>query len=476
MTNKSALQIAADIKAKKISATEVVRNTLDDIKKRNNDINAFLTVSADYALKKAKEVDAMIASGKNLSPLAGVPIAIKDNISTLGIETTCASKMLEGYIPPFNATVINKLEAAGLVIVGKLNMDEFAMGGSTETGFMGVTRNPYDKTRVAGGSSGGSAVAVAAGLVPLALGSDTGGSIRQPSSFCGVYGFKPTYGAVSRYGVAAFASSMDQVGPIAGNIDDCAALLEIISGPDERDTTNTIKKPFEFKPNKSAKLDGLKIGLPRNYVDICTDVDVKNAIITAAKDFEKLGAKATEFDMPYTEEAVRAYSIIACAEGSSNMSKFDGLTCGNQNPNAKTLSEIYKLSRAEGFGAEVKRRIMIGSFVLSSGNYEDYFAKAQKVRTLVKDAYNKLFAKYDIILAPVSPTTAFKLGESAKDPLAYLGDIFTVPANLAGLPSISIPCGKDKQGLPIGMQLTGKAFDDGKLIEVARRYAEAKNV
>ena len=459
MKNKSALQLAAEIKAKKISVTEVVRNTLDDIKKRDKDINAFLTVTADYALKRAKEIDALIAKGKNLSPLAGVPIAIKDNISTANIETSCASKMLEGYKPVFNATVVDKLESAGLIIVGKLNMDEFAMGGSTESGHKGVTRNPHDLARTAGGSSGGCAAAVSAGLVPLALGTDTGGSIRQPAGFCGVYGFKPTYGAVSSHGVIAFASSLDQVGPIANNIDDCASLLEVISGPDDNDAASSIKKPFEFKISKANRLDGLKIGVPCNYLDMCTNVQVKDAVLNAAKKLEKIGATAIEFEMPYAEEAVRAYRIIACAEGSSNMAKFDGFTLGKQG-----------LLRSEGFGAEVKRRIMLGKIVLSGGYYEEYYVKALQIRTLVRQAFDELFTKYDVILSPVSPATASKLGESINNPLAYLGDIFTVPANLAGLPSISVPCGKSKEGLPIGMQLIGKVFDEETLINIVRAY------
>ncbi|WP_461248221.1 Asp-tRNA(Asn)/Glu-tRNA(Gln) amidotransferase subunit GatA, partial [Treponema sp. R6D11] len=398
------------------------------------------------------------------------PIAIKDNISTEGIETTCASKMLEGYTPVFNAAVIEKLEKAGMVVVGKLNMDEYAMGGSSETGAFGEVHNPWDTARVAGGSSGGSAAAVASREIPIALGSDTGGSIRQPCAFCGVTGIKPTYGSVSRYGLLAYASSLDQIGPIGQNIEDCAALLSIISGPDKRDSTCVIEKPFEFG-DVGSKLDGVKIGLPRNYFAGGIDDEVKNAVLAVSKELQAAGAIIEEFEMPFLDYVIPTYYIIACAEASSNLSRYDGLKYGYRSSNAQSLSEVYRLSRNEGFGLEVKRRIMLGSFVLSSGYYDAYYKKALQVRSLIKDAYTKLFAKYDMILSPVAPTTAYKIGENSGDPMKmYMGDIYTVSINLAGLPSAALPCGFDSTGLPIGFQLIGDAFSEKKIIDVARVY------
>ena len=468
MEKLSALQLSADIKAGKKSVIDSVMHSIEAIRTKDK-YNAFLTVCDDYAISQAKKLQKRIDSGDSLSSLAGVPIAIKDNISTKGIETTCASKILDGYIPIFDATVIERLEAAGLILVGKLNMDEFAMGGSSETGYRGPVLNPHDTARVAGGSSGGSAAAVAAGLVPLSLGSDTGGSIRQPCSFCGVTGIKPTYGAVSRYGLLAYASSLDQIGPVANNIDDCAALLEIISGPDIRDSTCTIKNPFSFGNIRTKDLDGVRIGLPQNYLDSGIDWDVKDAICKAAIKLERAGAAVTEFRMPLVDCAVDAYYVIACAEASSNLSRYDGIKCGYRSPNAKTIDEVYSLSRSEGFGAEVKRRILLGSFVLSSGYYDAYYQKAVKVKQLIKNEYGKLFERFDIILSPVAPTTAYKLGQNIDDPIKmYMGDIYTVPVNLAGLPAISLPCGTDSNGLPIGMQLIGNKLEEKKLVSTAR--------
>jgi len=425
-------------------------------------------------LTRAKEIqsriDAAKAAGEPLSPLAGVPIAIKDNISTEGIKTTCASKMLGNYTPVFNAAVIEKLEEAGMVVIGKLNMDEYAMGGSSETGAFGAVCNPWDVSRVAGGSSGGSATAVALREIPIALGSDTGGSIRQPCAFCGVTGIKPTYGSVSRYGLLAYASSLDQIGPIGQNIDDCAALLSIISGPDKRDSTCVIEKPFEFSEPKS-KLESVKIGLPRNYFAGGIDDEVKTAVLATAKEFQASGAIIEEFEMPFLDYVIPTYYIIACAEASSNLSRYDGLKYGHRSANAQSLSEVYRLSRNEGFGLEVKRRIMLGSFVLSSGYYDAYYKKALQVRALIKDAYTKLFTKYDMILSPVAPTTAYKIGENSGDPMKmYMGDIYTVSINLAGLPSAALPCGFDSTGLPIGFQLIGDAFSEKKIIDTARVY------
>jgi aspartyl-tRNA(Asn)/glutamyl-tRNA(Gln) amidotransferase subunit A len=391
--------------------------------------------------------------------------------------------MLKGYTPVFNAAVIEKLEQAGMIVIGKTNMDEFAMGGSSETGFFGPVRNPWDTARVPGGSSGGSTAAVAGGEAPIALGSDTGGSIRQPCGFCGVTGIKPSYGSVSRYGLVAYASSLDQIGPIGQNIDDCAALLSVISGPDEKDSTCVIEKPFDFgktKLNGSStlngssireRLDGIKIGLPRNYFAGGIDGDVKEAVLAAAKEFEAAGAYVEEFEMPMMDYMVPAYYIIACAEASSNLSRYDGLKYGYRSEGAKSLSEVYRLSRNEGFGLEVKRRIMLGSFVLSSGYYDAYYKKALQVRALIKDAYNKLFGQFDMILSPVAPTTAYKLGENIDDPMKmYMGDIYTVSINLAGLPAAALPCGFDTQGLPIGFQLIGDSFSEDKLIDAARVY------
>jgi aspartyl-tRNA(Asn)/glutamyl-tRNA(Gln) amidotransferase subunit A len=471
----SALSLSALIKAKKLSVVEAVSAYIDTIGKNDSRYNAFLTVAKEKAIARAKEIQTQLdkggaASSEALSPLAGVPIAVKDNISTEGIETTCASKMLKGYTPVFNATVIERLEKAGMVLIGKTNMDEYAMGGSSETGASGPVHNPWDVARVAGGSSGGSVAAVAAGEIPIALGSDTGGSIRQPCAFCGATGIKPTYGAVSRYGLIAYASSLDQIGPVGQNIEDCAALLSIISGPDMRDSTCVIEKPFEFG-EASSGMQGVKIGLPRNYFSGGIDDEVKNAVLAVAKEFEAAGAIIEEFEMPLMDYMIPAYYIIACAEASSNLSRYDGLKYGYRSANAQSLSEVYRLSRNEGFGLEVKRRIMLGSFVLSSGYYDAYYKKALQVRALIKDAYTRLFTKYDMILSPVAPTTAYKIGDNIGDPIKmYMGDIYTVSINLAGLPSAALPCGFDSAGLPIGFQLIGDAFSESKLIGAARVY------
>jgi aspartyl-tRNA(Asn)/glutamyl-tRNA(Gln) amidotransferase subunit A len=468
MFEYSALELAAAIKTKKLSVPEVVSAYIDSIEKNDRNLNAFLALSKESALSRAKEIQSRLDKGEALSPLAGVPIALKDNISTTGIATTCASKMLENYTPVFNAAVVEKLEQAGMILIGKTNLDEYAMGGSSETGASGPVHNPWDTARVAGGSSGGSAAAVAAREIPAAIGSDTGGSIRQPCSFCGVTGVKPTYGSVSRYGLIAYASSRDQIGPIGQNIDDCAALLEIISGPDERDSTCVIEKPFDFKKDDSHPF---KIGLPRNYFGSGIDDDVKTAVLAAAKELEAAGAKIEEFEMPLMDYLIPTYYIIACAEASSNLSRYDGLKYGYRSAKANTLSEVYRLSRSEGFGMEIKRRIMLGSFVLSSGYYDAYYKKALQVRALIKDAYNKLFKQFDMILSPTAPTTAYKLGENVGDPMKmYMGDIYTVSINLAGLPAVALPCGFDAAGLPVGFQLIGDAFSENKLIAAARAF------
>lgn len=465
----SALELSTAIKEKRLSAVEAVNTYIDLIEKTDKQFNAFLTIAKDQALARAKDIQARINAGAEISPLAGVPIAVKDNISTMGIKTTCASRILEGYTPVFNATVVEKLERAGMIVIGKLNMDEFAMGGSSETSVFGAVHNPWDISRVSGGSSGGSAAAVASGEVLLSLGSDTGGSIRQPCAFCGVTGIKPTYGSVSRYGLIAYASSLDQIGPIGRNIDDCAALLSIISGPDDKDSTCVIKKPLDF--TKTQNLDGVRIGLPKNYFACGIDEDVKNTVLAAAQELKSAGAQIEEFEMPLMDYMVPAYYIIACAEASSNLSRYDGLKYGYRSANAKTLSEVYRLSRSEGFGLEVKRRIMLGSFVLSSGYYDAYYKKALQVRALIKDAYAQLFKRFDMLISPVAPTTAYKIGENIDDPLKmYMGDIYTVSVNLAGLPAASLPCGFDRQGLPIGFQLIGDTFSEEKLVNAARIY------
>ncbi len=475
----NALELSAAIKEGQLSTSEAVDAYLERIEKRDGKYNAFLTVSKERAHARAREVQAQIDAGESLSPLAGVPIALKDNISTTGVETTCGSKMLDGYTPIYDATVVERLERAGMVVVGKLNMDEFAMGGSSETGVAGPVRNPWDQNRVAGGSSGGSAAAVAAGEVPLALGSDTGGSIRQPCAFCGMTGIKPTYGSVSRYGLIAYASSLDQIGPIGRDIDDCAALLSIISGPDDKDGTCVIKEPFAFgghdggrdDKGSDARLDGVTIGLPRNYLDGDIDGEVKDAVLRAAKEMELAGAVIEEFEMPMMDHMVHAYYVIACAEASSNLSRYDGLKYGYRSDKANTLSEMYRLSRSEGFGLEVKRRILLGSFVLSSGYYDAYYKKALQVRTLVKNSYKDLFGRFDVVLSPVTPTTAYEIGKNIEDPMKmYMGDVYTVSANLAGLPAVALPCGMDAKGLPIGFQLIGDAFSEEGLIHVARAY------
>jgi len=466
MFKLTALELGEAIKNKQIGVVEAAAAF---IKAAEDDkYNAYITVSKDQALSRAEKVQKLIGSGGCPSPLAGVPIAIKDNISTKGIKTTCASKTLENYEPVYDAYAAEKLEQAGMIVIGKLNMDEFAMGGSSETGVFGAVRNPWDLERVAGGSSGGSAAAVAARLIPLALGSDTGGSIRQPCGFCGTTGIKPTYGAVSRYGLIAYASSLDQIGTIARNADDCAALLSVISGKDDKDGTCVIKTPFDFEKSPDKPL---RIGLPKNYFASGIDEDVKTAVLAAAKEFENAGAKVEEFEMPLTDYMIYAYYIIASAEASSNLSRYDGLKYGHRSVEAKSLSEVYRMSRNEGFGLEVKRRIMLGSFVLSSGYYDAYYKKALQTRALIKNAYDELFKRFDMVISPTAPTAAYKIGENVGDPMKmYMGDIYTVSVNLAGLPAIALPCGFNENNLPIGFQLIGEAFSEEKLVAAARLF------
>ncbi len=474
ITNLPALEVGRMIKSGKITSQDAVRAGLEKIKETDGAYNCFITVMEEEALDRAEAVQKQIeAGGYADSPLAGVPVAIKDNICTKGTLTSCASRMLGNFIPPYDATVIKRLEDAGAVIIGKLNMDEFAMGSTTETSWYGPVRNPWNTEHVPGGSSGGAAAAVSAGEAWCAVGSDTGGSIRQPSSFCGVVGMKPTYGTVSRYGLIAYASSLDQIGPIAGNVSDCAALLETIAGYDRRDSTSVSLSDYHFTGALTDDVRGMRIGLPRSYFGDGLDPEVREAVLAAAKVLEKKGAVLEEFDMPVIDYAIPAYYVIASAEASSNLSRFDGVKYGYRTEDYDDLQELYKKTRSEGFGAEVKRRIMIGAFVLSSGYYDAYYIKALKVKAMIKKSFDEAFEKYDVILGPTAPTTAPKLGESLSDPLKmYLGDIYTVSVNLAGLPGISVPCGIDSHGLPVGFQLIGPAFSEKTLIRAAYTYEQ----
>lgn len=474
LLDKTALEIGQMIKNKEVSSVEVTKDMLAQIKAKDERVNAYISVFEDEAVARAEKVQAKIDSGELTSDLAGVPMAIKDNICTKDNLTTCGSKMLYNFKPPYNATVVDKLDKAGAVVLGKLNMDEFAMGGSTETSYFGATGNPWDTDRVPGGSSGGSAAAVAAGECTYALGSDTGGSIRQPCSFCGVSGIKPTYGAVSRYGLVAFASSLDQIGPVGRDIRDCASVLNIISGHDAKDSTSIKREALDFSDCFSGDIKGMKIGIPTNYFGEGLDEDVKKSVLEAAETLKKLGAEVEEFEMSIVDYAIPTYYVLACAEASSNLSRYDGIKYGYRNRDCEDLLEVYLTSRSEAFGMEVKRRIMLGSFVLSSGYYDAYYNKALKVRGLIKKNFDEAFSKYDMILSPVAPTTAYKIGENSSDPLKmYLGDIYTVSVNLAGIPAVTVPCGFGKNGMPIGMQLIGNAFGENKLVKAAYAYQKA---
>lgn len=472
--NLTALETGRLIKEGRLTSVDATKAVLDSIAATDKDINAYITVIADAALKRAAEVDADIAAGRLTGPLAGVPISIKDNICTKGVKTTCASKILGDFEPPYDATVIEKLNAAGMVIVGKLNMDEFAMGSTTETSFYGATRNPWNTGRVPGGSSGGAAAAVAAGSAVCAIGSDTGGSIRQPSSYCGVTGMKPTYGTVSRYGLIAYASSLDQMGPVAKDAADCAALLDVISGRDEHDGTSLDVEHKSYLAALSGDVRGLKIGIPSECFSDGLDPDVKASVLAAAESFKALGAEVEYFPLPLIQYAVPTYYIVATAEASSNLSRFDGVKYGWRAEDYDGLTDLYVKTRTEGFGEEVKSRILLGTFSLSTGYYDAYYKKALQVKSLIKGAFDEAFEKYDIILCPTAPTTAPKLGESLSDKLKmYLSDIYTVSVNLAGLPGISLPCGFDKNAMPIGVQLIGQALDDAKVLNAAYAYQQA---
>ncbi len=473
--NLTAVELGKKVKNKEISVVELTTAYLDAIEEKEKDIHAFVTVDRERALERAREVQMLIDEGKLNGPLAGVPVAIKDNMCVKGMLTTCSSKILHNFVPPYTATAVDKLEAAGAIVVGKTNMDEFAMGSTTETSYYGETKNPWDLERVPGGSSGGSAAAVSAEEVPYALGSDTGGSIRQPASFCGVTGIKPTYGRVSRYGLVAYASSLDQIGPLAKDVTDCATILEIICGKDDKDSTSVEMDGADFTSALIDDVKGMKIGIPRDYFGEGIEPDVKESVMKAAKALEEKGAIVEEFDLSLVEYAIPAYYIIACAEASSNLERFDGVKYGYRTDAFTDLHNMYKKTRSEGFGAEVKRRIMLGSFVLSSGYYDAYYIKALRTKALIKKAFDDAFEKYDVILGPVAPTTALKLGQSLEDPIKmYLGDIYTVSVNLAGLPGISLPCGYDSNGLPIGLQLLGKHFDEKSIIRAAYAYEQMR--
>lgn len=466
------LELGAKIKEKEIGVEEVTTYYLDRIATMDGDVSAFLRTEKEYAMKEAAAVQAKINDGSLNGPLAGVPYGIKDNICTMSLETTCASKILGGFVPPYDATLVTKLKDAGNVIVGKTNMDEFAMGSTTETSFGGVTGNPWNTNHVPGGSSGGSAAAVGAREVPFAIGSDTGGSIRQPASYCGVTGMKPTYGSVSRFGLIAYGSSLDQMGPLAPTAKDCAAILDLIMGKDVKDSTSIGMEELMMEHIDDG-LKGLKVGIPTSYFGEGLDNEVKEKVMAAAKVLADNGAEVEEFQLSMVEYAVPAYYIIASAEASSNLSRYDGVKYGYRSEDAEGLRDLYLKTRTEGFGSEVKKRIMLGAFALSSGYYDAYYNKALQVKALIKKSFDEAFDKYDVILGPVAPTTAPKIGESLKDPLKmYLSDIYTVSVNLAGLPGISMPCGFDSNGLPVGFQMIGKAFNDATVLRAANGYQQ----
>lgn len=470
----TAVELGRKIKAKEVTVREAVLAAYDKIDDKEAELNCYVTTTKEAALAKADEVQAKIDAGELTGPLAGVPVAIKDNMCTKGVLTTCSSRILENFVPTFTAEAVINLEKAGAVILGKTNMDEFAMGSTTETSHYGATKNPWNTKHVPGGSSGGSAAAVAADECSFALGSDTGGSIRQPSSYCGVTGMKPTYGTVSRYGLIAYGSSLDQIGPIAKDVTDCATILETIASYDPKDSTSIRRDDYDFTSALVDDVKGMKIGIPKDYLIEGLNPEVKAAIMNAAHKLEEKGAVVEEFDLSLVEYAIPAYYVIACAEASSNLARFDGVKYGYRTPEYNELHEMYKKTRSEGFGPEVKRRIMLGSFVLSSGYYDAYYLKALRTKALIKQAFDKAFSKYDVILGPVAPTTAPEIGSSLADPIKmYLGDIYTISVNLAGLPGISVPGGFDSKGLPIGVQMIGNCFEEKKIIRTAYAFEQS---
>lgn len=471
----TAVELAEKIKKKEVTVKEALDAVFDVIEKKEENIGAYITIEKERAYKQGEIIQEKIESGILLGPLAGVPFAVKDNMCTKDVLTTCGSKILGNFVPTYDAEAVVNLEKAGAIIVGKTNMDEFAMGSTSETSFYGITKNPWNENHVPGGSSGGSAAAVAAGECFASLGSDTGGSIRQPASFCGVVGLKPTYGTVSRYGLVAYGSSLDQIGPLTKDVTDCATILEVISSHDEKDSTSIQRNDLDFTSALVKDVKGMKIGIPRDYLGDGMDLLVKESVLAAAKILEAEGAIIEEFDLSLVEYAIPTYYTIAAAEASSNLERFDGIKYGYRTNEFSDLHNMYKKSRSEGFGAEVKRRIMLGSFVLSSGYYDAYYLKALKVKALIKKAFDEAFSKYDVILGPVAPTTAPKIGESLSDPLKmYLSDIYTISVNLAGLPGMSVPCGRDKNGLPIGLQFIGDCFQEKKIIQAAYTYEQVR--
>lgn len=473
----TAVGLAKAIREGKTTATEAMQAVLDKIEEVEESIHAYVTIDKEKAIKKAEEVQKKIESGELTGALAGVPVAIKDNLCTEDMLTTCSSKMLENFVPTFSAEAVRNLEKAGAVIIGKTNMDEFAMGSTTETSYFGVTRNPWNTEHVPGGSSGGSAAAVAASECFLALGSDTGGSIRQPAAYCGVVGMKPTYGTVSRYGLVAYGSSLDQIGSLTKDVTDCATVMEVLASHDEKDSTSIKREDTDFTSALVADVKGMRIGIPSDYFREGLNQEVKDAVLAAARMLEEKGAIVEEFNLSLVEYAIPTYYTIASAEASSNLERFDGIKYGYRTSEYEGLHNMYKRTRSEGFGEEVKRRIMLGAFVLSSGYYDAYYLKALRVKSMICRAFDKAFEKYDIILGPVAPTTAPKLGASLADPMKmYLADIYTISVNLAGLPGISVPCGMDSKGLPIGVQMIANSFEEKKLFQAAYTFEQAREV
>ena len=469
ITELTVHELQEKLENKELTITDITKAYVNRIDKKEKDVQAFVTTLKDEALEEAKELESKETDGD----FVGIPIGIKDNICTKGIKTTCSSRMLENFVSPYDATVIEKIKKENMINLGKLNMDEFAMGGSTEYSYFKKTRNPWNLNKVPGGSSGGSAAAVASRMVPWALGSDTGGSIRQPSSFCGVVGLKPTYGLISRYGLVAFASSLDQIGPITKDVYDSAMLLNIIAGHDKRDTTSSNIDKKDYTKALKNDVKGLKIGVPKEFFGEGINEEVKESLENAIKVYKELGAEVEEFSLDIAKYSLATYYIIACAEASSNLGRFDGIRYGYRAKEFKDLKDLYRKSRSEGFGPEVKRRIILGTYVLSSGYYDAYYKKAQQVRTLVMNEFNKAFQKYDVLLTPTSPTVAFDIGSKSNNPLEmYLADICTVSVNIAGLPGISIPCGVDKENMPIGMQLIGDKFQEEKILNAAYTFEQ----
>ncbi|MGN0349464.1 MAG: Asp-tRNA(Asn)/Glu-tRNA(Gln) amidotransferase subunit GatA [Roseburia sp.] len=472
----TAIELGRKIKKKEVSVAEAVEEALEAIEKKETAIHSFLTVDKEGARRRAEQVQRRICKGELTSPLAGVPMAVKDNLCTRGIRTTCASRLLSDFVPTYTAEAVCRLEHAGVIVLGKTNMDEFAMGSTTETSAFGATKNPWDTKHVPGGSSGGSCAAVSAEECSLALGSDTGGSIRQPASFCGVTGLKPTYGTVSRYGLIAYASSLDQIGPIARDVEDCAAMLDEIVSFDKKDATSVKRQACSFREALTEDIKGLRIGIPSNHLSEGLQKEIRQAIFAVSETLKQQGAIVEEFHLDFMDYAVPAYYVIACAEASSNLARFDGVKYGYRTKEYANLEEMYKKTRSEGFGSEAKRRILLGSFVLSSGYYEEYYKKALRTRAWIKQKLDQALERYDAILAPVAPTTAPKLGVFEGNPLKmYQSDIYTVAANLAGLPAISFPCGTDCNGLPIGLQLIGGCFREQELLKAVYAFERTRN-